>query len=127
MLTWIHETAAVHSPLLLVTSPEANSGKTTLLGMIAYLGRHSLLSVSITGPALFRSIERWHPTFAIDEADTVLVNNEDLKEVINSGWTRGQNAIRCDPDTHEPRPYSTFCPKAIGMKGRRIAYCPTGR
>jgi putative DNA primase/helicase len=120
MLTWIHETAAVHSPLLLVTSAEANSGKSTLIGMIEFLARRSLLSVSITGPALFRSIEKWQPTFAIDEADTVLVNNEDLKEVINSGWTRGQNAIRCDPETNEPRPYSTFCPKALGMKGRRL-------
>jgi len=120
MLTWIHETAAVHSPLLLVTSAEPNSGKSTLIGMIEFLARRSLLSVSITGPALFRSIEKWQPTFAIDEADTVLVNNEDLKEVINSGWTRGQNAIRCDPETNEPRPYSTFCPKALGMKGRRL-------
>jgi 5S rRNA maturation endonuclease (ribonuclease M5) len=27
-MTWVHEEAAVHSPILLVTSPEANSGKT---------------------------------------------------------------------------------------------------
>jgi putative DNA primase/helicase len=120
MLTWIHEPAAVHSPLLLVTSAEANSGKSTLIGIIGFLARRALLSVTITGPALFRSIEKWQPTFAIDEADTVLVNNEDLKEVINSGWTRGQNAIRCDSETNEPRPYSTFCPKAIGMKGRKL-------
>jgi putative DNA primase/helicase len=120
MLTWVHERAAVHSPLLLATSPEANSGKSTLLGVIGFLVRRSLLSISITGPALFRSIERWQPTFAIDEADTALVNNEDLREVVNSGWTRGQAAIRCDPETNEPRPYSTFCPKAIGMKGRKL-------
>ena len=120
MLTWVHEKVAVHSPLLLVTSAEANSGKSTLLGVIGFLARRSLLSVMITGPALFRSIEKWQPTFAIDEADTVLVNNEDLKEVVNFGWTRGQSAIRCDPETNEPRPYSTFCPKAIGMKGRKL-------
>jgi hypothetical protein len=120
MLTWVHECAAVHSPLLLATSAEANSGKSTLLGLLGFLVRRALLSVSISGPALFRSIEKWCPTFVIDEADTVLVNNEDLKEVINSGWTRGQNVIRCDPETLDPRPYSTFCPKAIGMKGRKL-------
>jgi putative DNA primase/helicase len=120
MLTWVHERAAVHSPLLLATSAEANSGKSTLLGLLGFLVRRALLSVSISGPALFRSIEKWCPTFVIDEADTVLVNNEDLKEVINSGWTRGQNVIRCDPETNDPRPYSTFCPKAIGMKGRKL-------
>jgi putative DNA primase/helicase len=76
--------------------------------------------VSITGPALFRSIVKWCPTFVIDEADTALVNNDDLKEVINSGWTRGQGAVRCDAETQEPRWFSTFAPKAIGMKGRRL-------
>jgi putative DNA primase/helicase len=120
MLTWVHKEAAVHSPILLATSAEANSGKSTLLGIAGFLVRRSLLSVSISGPALFRSIEKWCPTFVIDEADTALVSNEDLKEVINSGWTRGQSVIRCDPETNDPRPYSTFCPKAIGLKGRRL-------
>jgi putative DNA primase/helicase len=118
--SWVHDKAAVHSPLLLVTSAEPNSGKSTLLGIIGFLARRSLPSVLITGPALFRSIVKWRPTFVIDEADTALVNNDDLKEVINSGWTRGQGAVRCDADTQEPRWSSTFAPKAIGMKGRRL-------
>ena len=101
MFTWVHDQVAVHSPLLLATSPEPECGKSTLLGVLGFLVRRSLLSVNITGPALFRSIAKWQATFVIDEADTTLVNNEDLKEVINSGWTRGQGAIRCDPDTKE--------------------------
>jgi putative DNA primase/helicase len=120
MMTWVHAEAAVHSPLLLVTSAEPNSGKSTLLGVIGFLARRSLLSVSITGPALFRSIEKWAPSFVIDEADTAFMNNADLKEVANSGWTRGQSVIRCDPETHEPRAFSTFAPKALGMKGRKL-------
>jgi 5S rRNA maturation endonuclease (ribonuclease M5) len=99
VLAWVHETAAVHSPNLLVTSAEANSGKSTLIGIIGFLARNALISVSITGPALFRSIEKWQPTFAIDEGDTAFVNNDDLRAVFNSGWTRGQGVIRCDPDT----------------------------
>jgi len=118
--SWVHDKAAVHSPLLLVTSAEPNSGKSTLLGIVGFLARRSLPSVSITGPALFRSIVKWCPTFVIDEADTALVNNDDLKEVINSGWTRGQGVVRCDADTQEPRWFSTFAPKVIGMKGRRL-------
>jgi putative DNA primase/helicase len=120
VLSWVHEAAAVHSPILLVTSAEANSGKSTLLGIVGYLARRALLSVSISGPALFRSIEKWQPAFVIDEADTVFKNNDDLREVINSGWTRGQNVIRCDPKTNEPRTYSTFAPKALGMKGKKL-------
>jgi putative DNA primase/helicase len=120
MLTWVHEAAAVHSPILLVTSAEPDSGKSTLLGLIGFLARRTLLSVSITGPALFRSIEKWQPTFAIDEADEIFINNDDLREVVNSGWTRGQGVPRCDPETNEPRLYPTFCPKAIGMKGTHL-------
>jgi Protein of unknown function (DUF3631) len=37
---------------------------------------------------------------------------------VNSGWTRGQGVVRCDPDTNEPRKFSTFCPKAIASKGK---------
>ena len=120
MFSWVHERAAVHSPLLIVTSPQPNCGKSTLLGVIGFLVRRSLVSVSISGAALFRSIEKWLPTFVVDEADTRLVNNDDLKEVVNSGWTRGQSVIRCDPDTNEPRSFPTFAPKAIGMKGRNL-------
>jgi hypothetical protein len=120
VLTWLHEQVVVHSPILLVTSPLPNSGKTTLLKLITFLVRNGLSSVSITGPALFRSIEKWAPTIAIDEADTAFVNNDDLKDVVNSGWTRGDFIIRYDSDTHDPRSYPTFCPKAIGMIGRKL-------
>jgi putative DNA primase/helicase len=116
MFTWVHENA-VDSPLLLVTSPERESGKTTLLDVLQYLVRRPLKSVSISGPALFRSIKRWVPTFLIDEADATFRNNDDLREVINAGWTRGQGVWRCYP---EPQHFSTFAPKAIAMKGRRL-------
>jgi hypothetical protein len=48
------------------------------------------------------------------------VRNEDLKEVMNSGWTRNQGVVRCDPETNDPRLYPTFAPKAIGMKGKKL-------
>jgi hypothetical protein len=48
MMTWVHEKAAVHSPILLITSAEANSGKTTLLGLVNYLARSGLMSVGIS-------------------------------------------------------------------------------
>ncbi len=119
MGTYVHE-VATHSPLLLATSPQPDSGKTTLLSVVGFQARKALLSVNISGPALFRALTKWQPTFIVDEADTALVNNDDLKEVINSGWTRGQGVIRCDPETNDPRLYSTFSPKAIGMKGKKL-------
>jgi putative DNA primase/helicase len=120
VMTWVHGRAAVHSPILLVTSPEPNSGKSTLLGVLTYLVRCSLPSVGITAAPLYRSIEKWQPTIIVDEGDTAFVNNDDLRAVVNSGWTRGTGVIRCESETNEPRLFSTFCPKAIGMKGRKL-------
>jgi 5S rRNA maturation endonuclease (ribonuclease M5) len=91
IFSWLHEheAFATHSAILFVTSAEADSGKTTLLKVISFLVRCGLPNVSISGPALFRSITKWSPCLVIDEADTALVDNEDLRAVINSGWTRG--------------------------------------
>ena len=116
--SWIHE-HATYSPILFVTSPEKDSGKSTLMGIIGFLVRRSLLSVGISAAALYRSIEKWRPSFVIDEADDAFVDNPDLRQVVNSGWTRGQGVVRCEPDTNEPRKFSTFCPKAIASKGKK--------
>jgi hypothetical protein len=117
---WAHPGAAVYSPILMATSAEANSGKTTLLNVISFLAPRSLPTVGVTEAALFRSIEKWGPTLIIDEADTILVDNEALPAVINSGWTRGSGVLRCDGDNNEPRLFPTFAPKAIGSKGKRL-------
>ena len=120
MFAWVHEEAATHSPILMATSPEAECGKTTLLGLVGFLVPRSLPSVGISPTALFRAIEKWQPTLIIDEADVAFVQNEDLRAVVNSGWTRGQGVVRCDGDDNEPRVFSTFCPKAIGLKGKKL-------
>lgn len=122
VVSWVHEHegAVTHSPILLVTSAEKDSGKTTLLGVLNFLMRRSLASVEISGPALFRSITKWQPTLIVDEADKAFVKNDDLRSVINSGWTRGQGVIRCHSETHEPELFSTFAPKIVGMKGRDL-------
>jgi putative DNA primase/helicase len=119
-MSWVHERSAVHSPLLMITSAERDSGKSTLLGIVGFLARRSLLSVGISAAALYRSIEKWQPAFVIDEADFIFRQNEDLREVVNSGWTRGQGVVRCEPETNEPKLFSTFCPKAIGLKGKKL-------
>ena len=95
-------------------------GKSTLLGVLNFLARRSLQSVDISGPALFRSIAKWQPCLIVDEADDALSDNPDLRSVINSGWTRGQGVIRCHPDTREPELFSTFAPKIVAMKGRKL-------
>jgi putative DNA primase/helicase len=111
--------AAFITPILLITSPVKRCGKTTLLELLGALVPKLLLASSITPAALFRSIEKYSPTLLVDEADTFLANNDELRGVINAGHTRGTaKVIRSAGDKHEPRVFSTWCPKAIALIGR---------
>jgi putative DNA primase/helicase len=120
MSAWAHETAATHSAILRATSAEAICGKTTLLSLMMYLVPRGLLCVEISQAALFRSVELWTPSLIVDEADAILAENEPLRAVINSGWTRGATVLRCIGDEKTPHVFPTFCPKALGMKGKRL-------
>jgi putative DNA primase/helicase len=121
-LAWVHDTATF-SPLLVATSAEPMSGKTTLLRVISFLCPRSISTVEISEAALYRAIEKYQPTFAIDEFDTVLANPDRavLRSVINSGHTRGDGILRVNKDKDNAlETFSTFCPKAIGMIGRKL-------
>ncbi len=122
MLSWVHD-VATHSPLLVITSAEPMSGKTIMLGVVSFLVPRSIRSVEITEAALYRSIELWHPTFVIDEFDSVLANDDKaaLRSVINSGHVRGDGVLRINKDkNNEPELFPTFGPKCIGMVGRKL-------
>jgi hypothetical protein len=119
LFAWAHA-HMTHSPMLVITSAEANSGKTQLGGLVAFATPNALLSVGVSEAALFRTIDKWLPTVITDEADTILADNEPLRAVINSGWTRGAYVVRCIGDSYEPATFSTFCPKVVVMKGLRL-------
>jgi hypothetical protein len=119
-MAWSHEEAAIHSPILLATSPEAGSGKTTLINLLGFLVPRSMPCVGIQEAPLFRSVELYGPTILIDEGDTAFVENEALRAIVNSGHTRGSGVPRCIGDNHTPHLFPTFCPKAIAMKGRKL-------
>jgi putative DNA primase/helicase len=118
-LAWVHA-VAVHSPILLVSSPEAECGKTTLLGLLSLMVPRGIIIVEASPSVIYRMIEKWKPTLIVDEADSVFKNNPELRGIINSGWTRGTGVPRCHPETHEPEFFETFGPKAIGLKGLRV-------
>ena len=69
-------------------------------------------------PALFRTIELARPTLLLDEADTFLKENEELRGVLNSGNRLDGAVLRCVGDDHEPRRFSTWAPVAIAAIGR---------
>jgi putative DNA primase/helicase len=105
-------------PLLGITSPTKRCGKTTQIEILQGLVSKELSASNISSAAVFRTIEKYSPTLLIDEADTFLKNNDELRGIINSGHTRGLAfVIRVEGDNHEPVKFSTWGPKAIGMIG----------
>jgi len=115
--TYVHN-AAYNSPMILLTSPEKRCGKTTTLNLFQALVYKPLSAGNISAAAVYRAIDKWHPTLLIDEADTFLKTNEEMAGVINSGHTRpSAYVIRCDGDNNEPKRFSTWCPKVISGIG----------
>jgi putative DNA primase/helicase len=89
-----------------IESPEKRCGKTTLLSVLAELVSRPVIAANISPPALFRVIEEATPTLLIDEADTFLRGNEEMRGILNSGYTRKTAyVIRVAPETApSPRP-----------------------
>ena len=110
--------AATVTPLLAITSPTPACGKSTLLAVIGRLVPKPLLAANITPAAVFRAVEEWRPTLLIDEADTFLHGNDELRGVLNSGHSR-ENAyvVRTVGEDHQPRQFSTWAAKAIALIG----------
>ena len=71
-----------------VESPEKRCGKTTLLSVLSELVNRPVVAANISSPAFFRVIEETRPTLLIDEADTLLLGNDELRGILNSGYTR---------------------------------------
>jgi len=77
----------------------------------------ALGAANITVAAMFRTVEAGRPTLLIDEADSFLKDNDELRGIINSGHARDGQVIRLVGDDHEPRVFSTWCPVAIAAIG----------
>lgn len=104
-------------PRLAVRSATPRCGKTTLRNVVGCLVAKPLLADNIMAAALFRTIELERPTLLLDEADTYLSNNDDLRCIINSGHRRDGQVIRCVGDDHEPRQFSTWAPVLLAQIG----------
>jgi hypothetical protein len=106
------------SPRASITSPEKGCGKTTTLDVLECLVSRPLPTANATASAIFRIVEQARPTLLIDEADTFLKENDELRGILNTGHRRGGQVLRTVGDDHEPRQFSTWSPAAIAMIGR---------
>jgi|GEM_PF-1177873 len=119
-LTYIYDKFGI-LPMLLITSPTMRCGKTTLLEILEGLTNKALSAGSISPAAVYRTVEKYKATLLIDEADTGLAQNEELRGIINAGHTkRTAFVIRSGDKTvnFDPERFNTYCPKVIAMIGK---------
>jgi hypothetical protein len=106
------------TPRLAVTSPEKGCGKTTLLDVLSHLVWRPLSSANATASAIFRVVEMHRPTLLIDEGDTFLTENQELRGILNTGHRRGGSVTRTVGDDFEPRAFSTYSSCVIALIGK---------
>lgn len=118
-LTWLADYATV-LPMAMISAPEKGCGKTILLSVVAAMACRTLQASNITQSALFRSIELWKPALFIDEADSFMRENEAIRGLLNSGYTKDSAFKILSEEIGgklQPVRYSTWGPKAIaGIK-----------
>jgi putative DNA primase/helicase len=117
-----HAHNAFHiSPYLVATSPTPECGKSTLLTFLRGLVPKPCAASNFTTSTIFRIIEAWQPTLLIDEADTFLRDNNEMRGVLNGAHLRSTayaaRVIDAGND-HKPKMFPTWGPKFIALIGR---------
>jgi len=104
------------SPFMVIVSPEKRCGKTTVLIILQFLTPRSELASNISASAVFRYVQDERPTLLIDEADTFIKDNEEMRGVLNSGHTKTAAYVIRTVEVcgeHKAKRFSTWAPKAI--------------
>lgn len=117
-MTWFIDVIQV-APLAVITAPEKRCGKSQMLFLLSRIVNRPLAASNISSAALFRSIDAWQPTLLIDEADTFMRENEELRGIINCGHTRDSAYIvRVFGDDYTPRRFNVWGTKALAGIGK---------
>ena len=106
------------SPRLHVRSPLPRCGKTILLDVMECLTPRSIRTENVTTAVLFRLVDGHQPTLLIDEVDSFLKDNEELRGALNAGHRRGGRMLRCEGDNNEVRAFKTYAPVSLAGIGR---------
>ena len=116
-MTWVIDVIQV-APLAVISAPEKRCGKSQLLALLNKLVYKPLLASNITPAALFRSIDEWKPTLLIDETDSFMRENEELRGLLNAGHTRdAAYVIKVVGKEHTPKKFNVWGAKALAGIG----------
>jgi len=111
------------TPRLALLSPDPQSGKTRVLEVLDLLVPESMLSISASPAAIFRSLDQQQITLLFDEVDAIWSkrgkddNHEDLRSLLNAGYKRGATIPRCVGKNYEVQHFKVFCAVALAGLG----------
>jgi putative DNA primase/helicase len=120
---WVIHTYLLHNgdhlritPRLAVTAPEKQCGKTTFIDWLGTVVQRPKRSDNITAAAVYHVVELRQPTLLIDEADTYLGTNNELRGILNSGH-RSDGTVDRSTRTGGLISFSTYSACAIALIG----------
>jgi putative DNA primase/helicase len=103
---------------LVITAPEMRCGKSELKRLIGKMVLRPVEADNMSVAVLFRSFDLWQPTLLVDEYDTFIKKDEELRGVFNAGHQRGGCVWRCVGDKHMPTAFDVFGPKVLAGIGK---------
>ena len=110
-------TAFAFTPRLQFKAPTKGAGKSTAIELLKGVVPRALETETITQAFLFRVVAIAQPSLLLDEADTYLRDDEDLRAIVNAGVKPGAMAGRCVGDNQEPRLFPCHAPIALAGIG----------
>jgi hypothetical protein len=105
------------SPKLFVRSALRGCGKSTLLDALGHVVARPMLAANITTATAFRLIAKYQPTLLIDEVDSFLRDNEELRGILNASHRHDGHVPRLVGDDHEPRNFPVYTAVALAGIG----------
>jgi DNA polymerase I-like protein with 3'-5' exonuclease and polymerase domains len=107
-----------YRPLLVLTSAEEESGKTTALRLIRRLGYRILSATSVSSGSIHRVFDHYDANLSIDEAKANLREEPALVTALNNGFDEESAVVlRWDTDAGNFIPFRTDCFKIIAGIG----------
>ncbi len=109
--------AFIQFPRLNLSSPIEGCGKSTAMDLTALFVRRPLQSDNLRAAVLFRIVESVQPTLLLDEIDTYLPGDDELRGLLNAGHKTGATVFRAEGEGRV-RPFNAYAPAALAGIGQ---------
>ncbi|HEV2394429.1 MAG TPA: DUF3631 domain-containing protein [Verrucomicrobiae bacterium] len=101
------------SPRLNLFSIEGGCGKTTTLDILHAMVPRAMRAENLNPPVIFRGVDKHQPTLILDETDTWIMKDPELRGLLNAGHKAGSHAYRCEGPRKSIRAFKAFAPTIL--------------